>query len=128
MAYEKSYGVLIRITDRIEQTPGAENCDKIAVLGSLENSHAYSVNLTPHITGITDGYIIRADDEVLGQSVFCSTINDYCEKNYTFLAGEEKKNIASRDEVVSMGTWPSQNCIAVVDDVIVIKLGTEGEK
>ena len=128
MAYEKSYGVLIRITDRIEQTPGTENCDKIAVIGALENSHAYSVNLTPHITGITDGYIIRADDEVLGQSVFCSTINDYCEKNYTFLAGEEKRNIMSRDEVVSMENWPAKNCIAVVDDVIVIKLGAEGEK
>ena len=60
IAYEKSYGVLIRIADRIEQTPGAENCDRIVVLGALKNSEDYSVNLTPDITGITDGYIIRA--------------------------------------------------------------------
>jgi hypothetical protein len=28
IAYEKSYGVLIRIADRIEQTPNADNCEK----------------------------------------------------------------------------------------------------
>jgi len=128
MAYEKSFGVLIRITDRIEQTPGAEECDKIMVVGALDNSHAYSVNLTPDITGITDGYIIRADDEVLGQSVFCSTINDYCDKNYTFLAGEEKKALMMRDEVKAMEEWPAKSCVAVVDDTVVIKLGAEGEK
>ena len=65
IAYEKSYGVLIRIADRIEQTPGAENCDKILVMGALDNSEAYSVNLTPNITGITDGLIIRAIHRIL---------------------------------------------------------------
>ena len=128
MAYEKSYGVLIRIADRIEQTPGAENCDKIAVLGALNNSHAYSVNLTPDITGITDGYIIRADDETVGQSVLCSALNDYCEKNYGFVSGQEKKELAQREDVKSMSKWPASDCVAVIGETIVIKLGTEGEK
>ena len=127
IAYEKSYGVLIRIADRIEQTPGAEDCDKILVLGALDNSDKYSVNLTPDITGITDGYIIRADDETVGQSVLCSALSDYCEKNYEFISGEEKKNFAQRDDVKSMGKWPSKNCVTVIDDTIIIKLGTEGE-
>ena len=127
IAYEKSYGVLIRIADRIEQTEGAENCNEIIVIGALENSDAYSVNLTPDITGITDGYIIRADDETVGQSVLCSAINDYCEKNYKFVSGKEKENLSQREDVKSMGVWPSKDCISIVDDVIVIKLGTEGE-
>lgn len=125
MAYEKSYGMLIRIADRIEQTPGAENCDKVLVIGSLDNSEAYSVNLTPNITGITDGLIIRADDEVVGQSVFCSALNDYCDKSYIFVYGDEKQKLMKMDNVKSLDNWPSQNCITVIDSTIVIKLGTE---
>jgi len=127
IAYEKSYGVLIRIADRIEQTPGADDCNKILVIGALENSEKYSVNLSPDITGITDGYIIRADDEIVGQSVLCSALNDYCEKNYSFLRGEEKQSFLEKEKVKAMPVWPENNCIAVVDGVVVIKLSTEGE-
>ncbi len=127
ISYEKSYGVLIRIADRIEQTPNSDNCDKIVVIGSLENSEDYSVNLSPNITGITDGYILRADDETVGQSVMCSALNDYCGKEYTFLYGEQKTKMVNSEQVKSMGIWPNSNCIAVVDGTIVIKLGLEGE-
>ena len=128
LAYERSYGVLIRIADRIEQTPGTENCDKILVIGALDNSDSYSVNLTPDITGITDGYIIRHDDEIVGQSVLCSALSDYCEKNYEFVSGDEKKAILGRDDVAALQNWPSKDCIMVVDNTVIIKLGTEGEK
>ena len=127
IAYEKSYGVLVRIADRIEQTPENEKCDKILVVGALDNSDAYSVNLTPDITGITDGYIIRKDDEIVGQSVLASALNDYCGKNFKFLSGEEKKNLIQSEEVQAMEVWPSKNCVAVIDDTIVIKLDAEGE-
>lgn len=127
LAYEKSYGVLIRIADRIEQLPEAEDCEKLLVLGALDNSRDYSVNLTPNIVGITDGYIIRADDETVGQSVLCSALADYCEKKYEFLKGEEKKTLSQKEEVKAMGVWPAKDCITVVEDTLIIKLGTEGE-
>ena len=127
MAYEKSYGVLIRIADRIEQTPEAEDCDKILVIGALENSEEYSVNLTPNITGITNGYIIRADDETVNQSVLCSALGDYCEKDYEFISGAEKEKFMQQEDVASMKNWPSKDCLKVIDDTIIIKLGTEGE-
>ena len=128
IAYEKSYGVLVRIADRIEQTPDAENCDKILVLGALDNSENYSVNLPPDITGITDGYIIRADDETVKQSVLTAALRDYCEMDYEFVSGEEKKKLAQSEKVEAMGKWPAKDCVAVVDNTIVIKLGTEGER
>jgi hypothetical protein len=128
IAYEKSYGVLIRISDRIEEIPESENCKKIVVFGSLTNSDKYSVNLTPDITGITDGYIIRADDEVVGQSVLCSALNDYCEKQYDFLYGDEKKAFAQKEEVKAMKAWPHSSSVAVIDNTVVIKLSSEGEK
>ena len=127
IAYEKSYGVLMRIADRIDETPGAENCNRILVVGALENSEKYSVNLTPDITGITDGYILRADDETVEQSVLCSALNDYCGKNYKFVSGEEKKVLIKSETVNSMEIWPSRDCVSVKDDIIIIKLGTEGD-
>ena len=127
IAYEKSYGVLMRIADRIEQTPYSGDCDKILVIGALDNSEGYSVTLTPNITGITDGYIIRADDETVGQSVLSSSLNDYCETDYEFVNGEEKEKLLSRNEVKSMEEWPSDGCVKVIDDTVIIKLGTEGE-
>ena len=128
IAYEKSYGVLIRIADRIEQTPESENCDNILVIGALDNSEDYSVNLTPDITGITDGYIIRKDDETVGQSVLCSALTDYCEKDYKFISGKEKKQMSETDEVRTMPVWPSDGCVKVIDDTVIIKLGEEGER
>ena len=127
MAYEKSYGVLIRIADRIEQLDGAEDADKILVIGALSGSEAYSVNLTPDMTGITDGYIIRKDDEIVGQSVFTSALNDYCGKDYIFISGTEKAEMLKKEEIKAMNVWPKQGSIAVVDDILVVKLGTEGE-
>lgn len=126
MAYEKSYGVLIRIADRIEQTPESEECEKILVIGALDDSDAYSVKLMPDITGITDGYIIRADDETVGQSVLASSLNDYCGKDYKFVSGEEKNNLIQREEIKAMEKWPQEDCITIVDGTIVIKLGEEG--
>ncbi len=128
MAYEKSYGTLIRITDRIEQTENGDTAQNIVVIGALEDSEAYSATLPPEITGITDGHIIRADDEIVGQSVFCSAINDYCGKDYKFLAGEEKETYMESKEVKAMGTWPSKDSIKKIDDTIIVKLGVEGEK
>lgn len=127
IAYEKSYGVLMHIAYRIDQTPGAEDCDRLLVIGALDNSHSYSVNLTPDITGITDGYIIRADDETVGQSVLCSALGDYCEKDYDFVCGEEKVELLKNKDVESMGIWPSEDSVSVVDDTLIIKLGSEGE-
>ena len=128
LAYEKSYGVLIRIADRIEQTPEADGCRKIAVLGALDNSRPYSVNLPPEITGITDGYILRADDETVNQSILCSALSDYCELDFTFVSGAEKAQLARRDEVQSMPVWPAAGCVSAMGDTLIIKLGAEGEK
>ena len=125
MAYEKSYGVLIRIADRIDQTEGASACDKILVLGALEDSEAYSVKLPPDMTGATDGFILRMDDEIVGQSVLCSALNDYCGTNYAFVYGEEKAALLEKIEAENMGIWPALDAIAVVDDVIIIRLGKE---
>ena len=122
MAYEKSYGTLIRIADRIEQAEGADQCNRILVLGALDGSEAYSAVLPPNITGTTDGFVLRADDEVVGQSVMCSALNDYCGTAYTFVAGEEKTTLMQKIKADTLPCWPHKESIQVVDEVIVVKL------
>lgn len=128
IAYEKSYGTLIRIADRIEQTENSDAANRIMVIGALENSEAYSINLPPDITGITDGYILRADDETVGQSVLCNALNDYCGKNYQFISGEEKNKLLANEAIKEMQNWPAESSVAVLDNIIIIKLGVEGEQ
>ena len=123
ISYEKSIGTLNRIADRIEQIDGSDDCNSILVIGTLENSEAYSSNLPPDMTGTTDGYIIRADDEIVGQSVLCSALNDYCGKKYKFLSGEEKQKLLSKIDKDSLSNWPDKNSIQIIENVIVIKLG-----
>ena len=122
MAYEKSYGTLIRIADRIEQTEGAKECKHILIIGALTDSEAYSANIYPDMTGTTDGFILRADDEMVGQSVLCSALNDYCGTDYTFVSGEAKEQLLKKINVDDLGDWPEKNSILIIDHVIVIKL------
>ena len=123
MAYEKSMGTLNRIADRLEQTEGSRDIDKLLVLGRLAGSDAYSVNLPPDITGATDAYILRADDEMIEQSVLCSALEDYCGLSYDFVHGEERKEILEMIDADNMNCWPAKDSVSVVGDVIVIKLG-----
>ncbi len=125
MAYEKSHGTLIRIADRIEQTEGANECDSILVLGALEGSEAYSSNISLDMTGTTDEYILRADDEIVGQSVLTSALNDYCGKDYKFVSGKEKTALLKKIDADGLKNWPHKDSVFVTDDVIVIKLGEE---
>ena len=125
IAYEKSFGTLIRIADRIEQTDGAADCNRILVVGHLPQSEAYSADVSLDMTGTTDGFILRADDEIAGQSVFCSALNDYCGKDYQFVSGDEKQALLQQLDENVLGVWPDKHSVVVVDGVIVVKLGNE---
>ncbi len=125
MAFEKSYGILIRISDRIESLDGYENATKILVVGSLKNSEAYSVMIPPEITGSTNGLILRHDDESVNQSVMTSALNDYCNMNLKFLSGKEAAALKNTKLVKSMPLWPKQGSVAIYKDTVILKLSEE---
>lgn len=123
MSYERSYGTLVRIADRIEQLDDAASCTKVAVIGHLPDSKAYSADLSPEMTGYTAGLILRADDPLVDQSVLTAALNDYCSTNYTFATREEKQQLLTLDEVQQMPLWPQTGSVAVVGNTIVIRAG-----
>ena len=123
MSYERSYGTLLRIADRIEQLDGADACTRIAVIGHLPDSRAYSADLSPEMTGYTAGLILFADNPTVGQSVLTAALNDYCSTDYTFATRAEKQQLLALDEVRQMPLWPQTGSVAVVGDTIVIRAG-----
>ena len=123
MAFEKSYGILVRISDRIELLDGFDRAERILVIGRLENSDDYSINFPPEITGTTNGLIVRHDDEVVGQSVMTSALNDYCGMSLDFVSGTEAQEIESRPQISAMPCWPNDGSVALTEDgIVVVKL------
>lgn len=122
MAYNRSYGTAIRMADRIEQTDGALDCDKIAVMGILPGSEEFSSEISLNITGVTDGSLLRPDDYVVDQSVITATLNDYCSFDFTFAKVEERRELAQDPRVQAMPCWPENGSVAVIDGYVVLKL------
>lgn len=125
LAYEKSYGVIVRLADRVEQMEDADDCKKIAVFGCLPGSESFSVYFPPDMTGITDSYIIRQQDTMMHENVTQSMLRDYCGISYENTTEKEVKQIQQKKEFKRMDCWPSKNSVAIIDDTLVIKFGDE---
>lgn len=66
---------------------------------------------------------MRHDDEVVGQSVMTSALNDYCDLSLDFVSGTEAQRIESRPQIAAMPCWPSEGSVVRTEDgIIVVKL------
>lgn len=125
MAYEKSYSVIVRLADRIEQLPQADKCEKIAVFGCLPGSESISVNFPPDMTGITDHYIIRKQDAGMQENVVQAMLRDYCGLSFEDTTKEELELLLADPEYQEMGYWPEQDGISVIGNTLVIQFKEE---
>lgn len=125
VAYEKTYNVLVRLSDRIEQLPDYEKCKKIAVIGCLPGSEDISVDLPPDMTGITDGYIIRKQDTEMAENVTQIMLKDYCELDYENTTEQEIEELKKTEAFHTMKNWPEESAVRIIDDTLVIKFGKE---
>lgn len=125
IAYENSFGTVIRLADRIEQLPEAAACDKIAVFGSLADSEPIAVYFPPNMTGITDGYILRKQDTSMGENVPQAMLRDYCGLSYSDTTQADKDRIAQTAQYQEMPCWPKSGSVAAFDNILVIKFSEE---
>ena len=123
MAFWGSYGEVVRMAAGIEQTPGANDCRTLAVLGVKPDSRHWSAFVGFEMTGVTDGSLLRPDDYMVNQSVITATLNDYCQKDFRFATVEERRALAADPRVRKMPFWPAFGSIAVVGDCVVLRLG-----
>lgn len=125
ISYEKSYGILIKISDRIEKLENFNSAKKILTVGALRNSESYSVDFPPEITGTTDGLILRRDDETVNQSVLASALKDYCDIDLDFISGKAAQELKSSETVKNMPCWPAEGAVASYGNTVIVKLSEE---
>ena len=128
MSYEKSYGVIIRLADRIEQLPGALECNKLAVIGCLPGSESISVDFPPDMTGITDDYIIRKQDTMMQENVTQAMLQDYCGITFEDTTEDDICAVCKKEEFSQMNEWPEQNSVSVIGDILVVNFGGETDE
>jgi hypothetical protein len=117
MSYEKSYSMVVRMADRLEQAEGWETCESLAVLGRQEDTEAYSVYFPPDITGITYGTAARENFNVQAM------LEDYAGIRKKEISEEEKEAILASEEYSAMSSWPDAGSIQMIDGIMVLKLG-----
>lgn len=124
IAYEKSYGILVRMADRIEQMPGAADCRSLAVFGRFSDGQLWYADLPPDMTGTTDGVILlNTDPTIEDQSVFVSALADYCGLHFKKASAEEEETVKASEKFQAMEAWPAADSVKVIDGILVIYLG-----
>lgn len=137
--YESAISLTNRIVDRIEATPGYVSGEtRVLFVGDIKNNYApyrYGFEVTDSITGIgryswdtslTYNFVLSTYiEQQLGiqmiflnptKSIYTDTAQELLEESNVSWAAESEKIINGLE------AFPSQNCIYLRDDVLIIKL------
>lgn len=117
--FEKSFALVNRIFDRIEQTEGYENIERVAFIGKPEIKSAFSNNIVaeaiPPMTG-------AMGDTFLPQSYhFNAMFANYIGKSLGGVNPEELQILKENPKVKQMGIWPAKDSVLVLDEIVFIK-------
>ena len=119
MSFEKSYGVIVRMADRIEQTDGWEDGRKLAVLGSLPETQEYFIDFPPNMTGTVSNLVIRENFNVRAM------LEDYGDISAESISEQQEEEILQSREYKAMPSWPQKGSVSWISDIMVVKLGEE---
>lgn len=120
LKYEKSVAQANRVLDRIEQTEGYENANKLAVFGthylSSEVGSTIIPNRLPEMTGVLGETALALPYHY--QYMFANGMG----VRFDLASTEEIEEIQESQAFAEMPKWPHPDAIRIDDDVIIIKL------
>ena len=119
--YEKTYGLCVRIVDRLEQTEGYKHTDAVAILGGFPNAENYP---STDITGqITEGYHSTSGDYCVESSEkYAEFMKHYLNVTITVPPLEDQIGLSQTKEFEEMPYFPEEESIQNIHGVWVIKL------
>lgn len=117
LSYEKTYAMVNRIVDRIEQLPEYEDAQQIAVVGYLEQTDGSIYGTNPGLAGYTDSFFITHHKHVVAM------LNEYFGVNLQGVSDEKLKQLEEMPEIQKMDVWPKKNSIMQKGNIIILKLG-----
>lgn len=126
LCYERTYAEGLEMMAEIHDLQDVYDFDKIAVLGvrpGLQYRH-----FNPETGKMLNTGKLRIFTDLLEKSLLFDSNHTLPFLNITFglslqsLSLEEREQLHKTEEVRAMGCWPAGNSIAVIDDILVIKL------
>lgn len=113
---EKTFQLVSRMTDRIEQLEDFPSAQKLCVIGHFNDYDTIALNLPPAMAGIRDSYLISESAH------FTAMMDTYFGLKLEPCTKEEKENIASTDALKKMACWPSSSSVMQIGDIVVVKV------
>ena len=119
LSYEKEYSLAIRIVDRIESSPLYEPGMKVAVLQSSHDIYGSTADVSSldiYVPGISSrGNVIMGTPT--GVKLF---IEQFIQTDINIV---DDSGLSTDDpRFLELGVWPSNDCIGLIDDYLVIRL------
>lgn len=118
-SYEKTYGLVLRMTDRIEQLPDFSSIEKLCVIGHFDGYDDIELILPPAFAGVKDSYFISEQEHFVAmmQDRFGLVLENCTE--------EEIKKIENSSAFQEMPCWPDTASVIQIDDTAIIKIAEE---
>lgn len=119
--YEKTYGLCLRILDRLEQQEEYETGMPVALLGGVLDAEYYPT------TSITEedlsAYFGAGGDLCINSTEkFAEFCKHYLNATITTIPAMEEERLTQTPEFVDMGKFPKETCIQQIEGVWVIKI------
>jgi len=122
--FNKAQAITIRVIDRLETHPDYQPTRKIAIVGGLRNS-TYPVanhDVSAAVVGINSSELEILYDN--NANSWRNMIKQYGGANMNIVTQPELNQIMLKEEVKAMPTFPDREAVQLVDEVLVVKLGT----
>ncbi len=119
--YEKTYGLCLRLVDRLEQTEGYETGMKVAVLGGLPNGEKYPAtditgkDLSGYF-GTTGEYAVNSTEKIAEFAAHYLNVTIQC------ISPEEEIALTQTREFQEMKNFPEKESLRKIGDVWVVRL------
>lgn len=115
-SYEITYGMGVRIADRIEQLETSEPIRQIGIIGEITTEDSgYNLNLPPEMTGAMYPYLVS---EQFGMTRF---LNDYFGFSLANAPDETVIPFVHSESYQEMDVWPGAHSVVADGDTVYIK-------
>lgn len=114
--YNKTYAYAIKVSTRVEDSPGYYEGIPVAFIGYTKNAPITTFPLIG--VGYRSTYITEHS------SHYYNFFRDYVGVDYTRVSFDQLQQIRETQMFKDMPVYPLQGCTAIIDEVFVIKLGT----
>ena len=117
--YEKTYAYCLRLLDRIEQTDGYYQGIPIALVGVVGTEQFPATDLTGMVTSNMIG--MNGDSLLYTGDNYAAFMKHYLGATLNILPAEAMSEVYYSEEYIAMDTFPGENSIRIIDDVMYIK-------